>query len=195
MKWQQAIQQVLMSMIVTLGILGTQAWAQPDFYDDFSDGDATDGSPVMWYPIFVWDGTGFTLTPEGLDVAGALLCNPDETIPVYEDVAITTEIKRHPNNSGAEWASGFLFRYNANWTNGYWMEVRGSNRFLLGYSSGTILAQSTLPFDVDEQDANAIAFAPQQLLQNGTTYTVTIDASARDWAGNNLAPSTWNFTT
>ena len=82
MNTRQRIQKVLLSMIVTLGILGSSALAQPDFFDDFGDGDPTDGSPVTWLPIFIWDGTGFTLTPEGLDVAGALLGNPDGTIPV-----------------------------------------------------------------------------------------------------------------
>ena len=62
------------------------------------------------------------MTDEGLEVAGALLCDPDNTAYVYTDVAITTQIRRHANNSGAEWASGFLFRYNENWTNGCWME-------------------------------------------------------------------------
>ncbi|MCF7972600.1 MAG: hypothetical protein K9N55_02175 [Phycisphaerae bacterium] len=152
MKWHKTIQQTVLGMILILGTLGTHAWAQPDFLDDFSDGDPADGSPVTWSPIFVWDGTGYTLTPEGLDVAGALLVDPDGTIPAYRDVAITAGIRRHANDSGAEWASGFLFRYNANWTNGYWMEVRGPNRFLLGHSSGAILAQATLPFSVDEQD-------------------------------------------
>ena len=152
MKTQHTIQPVLLSVILTLVILGGHASAQLDFFDDFSDGDPADGSPVTWHPIFVWDGTGYTLTPEGLEVAGALLTNPDGTVPVYDDVAITTEISRHANNTGAEWASGFLFRHNANWTNGYWMEVRAPNRFVLGYSSGAILAQVTLPFNVDEQD-------------------------------------------
>lgn len=152
MKRQSTIQHVLLSVILTLGILSGNASAQPDFFDDFSDGDPADGSPVLWHPIFVWDGAGYTLTPEGLDVAGALLTNSDGTIPVYDDVAITTEIRRHANDSGAEWASGFLFRYNENWTNGYWLEVRAPNRFLLGHHSGAILAQSTLPFNVDEQD-------------------------------------------
>jgi hypothetical protein len=152
MNTKQAIQQTILSIFVALVILGSTALAQPDFFDDFSDGDPTDGSPVTWHPIFVWDGTGFTLTPEGLDVAGALLSNPDGTIPVYHDVAITTELKRHANDTGAEWASGFLFRYNANWTNGYWMEVRSPNLFLLGHNPSGELTRVGLPFDVDEQD-------------------------------------------
>jgi hypothetical protein len=152
MKWQTTIQHLLRSTLIAFVILGTHAWAQPDFFEDFSDGDPADGSPVTWQPIFTWDGTGYTLTPEGLNVAGAGLLGSDGTAPAYDDVAITAEIRRHPNDTGAEWASGFLFRYNANRTNGYWMEVRGPNRFLLGYSSGAILAQATLPFNVDEQD-------------------------------------------
>ena len=152
MKTQQTIQHVLLSMLITFAVLCGVASAQPDFIDDFSDGDPADGTPVTWQPIFVWDGTGYTVTPEGLEVAGALLSNPNGTVPVYDDVAITTEIRRHANNTGVDWASGFLFRYTANWTNGYWMEVRDPNRFMLGHHSGVILAQSTLPFNVDEQD-------------------------------------------
>ena len=152
MNTHRTIQHLLLTMAFILGILGSNASAQPDFFDDFSDGDPADGSPVLWHPIFVWDGTGYSLTPEGLDVAGALLSNPDGTVPVYDDVAISTEIRRQANDSAAEWASGFLFRYSENWSNGYWMEVRGPNRFLLGYNSGAILGQAQLPFNVDEQD-------------------------------------------
>ncbi len=152
MKRQLTTRHLGLSVMVILGVLAGNLWAQPDFFEDFSDGDPADGSPVLWDPMFVWDGEGYTLTPEGLEVAGALLCNPDGTVPVYDDVALTTEIRRHANDTGAEYASGFLFRYNTNWTNGYWMEVRGPNRFLLGYSSGAVLASLTLPFNVDEQD-------------------------------------------
>lgn len=152
MKRQMTTRHFLLSVVVTLAILGTHVWAQPDFHEDFSDGDPADGSPVTWRPIFVWDGEGYTLTDEGLDLAGALLCNPDDTVPSYGDVAITAQIRRHANDSGQQWASGFLFRYNQNWTNGYWMEVRSPNLLLLGYSSGATLAQVVLPFNVDEQD-------------------------------------------
>lgn len=154
MKTQQttkSLSVLAILFIILCGQVCTQA-SGPSFYEDFSDGDPADGSPVLWHPIFVWDGTGYTLTDEGLDVAGALLCDPDGEVCIYDDVAVTVEIRRYANNSGAQWASGFLFRYNENWSNGYWMEVRGPNRFLLGYSSGAILAQATLPFNVDEKD-------------------------------------------
>lgn len=152
MKRQSTRQHIILTTILILTLLGGHASGQLDFFDDFSDGDPADGSPVTWHPIFVWDGTGYTMTSEGLDVAGALLSNPDGTVPVYDDVAITVEISRKSYNNGEEWASGFLFRYNENWTNGYWLEVRGPNRLLLGYSSGAILGQVQLPFNIDEQD-------------------------------------------
>ena len=47
----------------------------------------------------------------------------------------------------------------------------------------------------DAPGATRYAFAPAQPLSPGATYTVRIDSSAHDLAGNALAAVTWSFTT
>lgn len=52
-----------------------------------------------------------------------------------------------------------------------------------------------VPHEVDTDDGNIFIFSALRALETSTTYTVTIDGTARDWAGNPLATTTWSFTT
>ncbi len=54
---------------------------------------------------------------------------------------------------------------------------------------------TSVRFDMDDEDGNTFIFTPSNPLANNTTYTVTIDGTAQDWAGNALATTTWSFTT
>jgi hypothetical protein len=117
--------------------------AGPSFFDDFSDGDLTDGLPVNWAP--------FDEGPSGH--SGAMVANPDGTYYTYRDVSISAQIKRISDHSNGEWVSGLLCRWNEPGpTGGYWIEVRPPNRFWFGHRDRYILRSATLPFDVDETE-------------------------------------------
>jgi hypothetical protein len=147
----------LLNVMIPLILLCGPVWAQPVgpyFFDDFSDGDPADGSPVNWLPVAGPDpgGQGYILVPEGLDADGVAAGNLDGLAYAYRDVAITVEIKRKPNQTNGEWVSGISFRWNLVGPDGYWIEVRPPNRFWLGHSSRWVLSSASLPFNVDEQD-------------------------------------------
>lgn len=132
-------------------------WAQTpgvSFFEDFSDGDPADGSPVNWVPSAGPDpGTnGYTFTPEGLDVLGATAAARDGSYHMYGDVSITVQIKRISDHTNNEWVSGFTCRWTDGATGGYWIEVRPPNRFFFGHRDRYILRSAALPFNVDEQE-------------------------------------------
>jgi len=123
----------------------------PGFYEDFSDGDPADGSPVNWLPSWGVDATGYVLTPDGLKVAGAGAADPDGTPYIYRDVSVRVQIKRISNHTSGDWVSGFALRWGGV-TGGYWIEVRPPNRFWIGHRDRYVLSSANLPFNVDEQE-------------------------------------------
>ena len=87
----------LLTITASVMILCGSLWAQtlgPSFFDDFSDGDSADGSPVNWVPNAGPDpgGYGYVLTPEGLDADGAIAADLDGSYYSYRDVSITVQI-------------------------------------------------------------------------------------------------------
>ena len=141
----------LLSAIVSLMVLCANAWAGPYFFEDFSDGDPTDGSPVNWLPAWGVDATGYVLTPEGFKVAGAAAADPDGTPYIYRDVSVRVQIRRISNHTSGDWVSGFALRWGGV-TGGYWIEVRPPNRFWIGHRDRYVLSSANLPFNVDEQE-------------------------------------------
>jgi hypothetical protein len=125
-----------------MALLCSAVYGQPDFFDDFSDGDLTDGSPVNWIP--------FNEGPSAH--SGAMVANPDGTDYTYRDVSISAQIKRISDHSNGEWVSGLLCRWSTGATGGYWIEVRPPNRFWFGHRDRYVLRSVTLPFDVDETE-------------------------------------------
>ena len=87
----QLTTKCLLRMILCILALGCPVWAGQFFFDDFSDGDPADGSPVNWVPIAGSDagGYGYVLTPEGLEVAGAGAGDPGGTPYIYRDVSVS----------------------------------------------------------------------------------------------------------
>ncbi len=148
----QVATRYLLSITVSLLVLCANAGAGPYFFDDFSDGDPKDGSPVNWLPVWGTDATGYTLTPEGLKVAGALAADPDGTPYIYRDVSVRVKIKRTSNHTDGEWVSGLTVRWNDGGPGGYWIEVRPPNRFWLGHRYRWRLKSAVLPFNVDEKE-------------------------------------------
>ncbi len=114
----------------------------PSFFDDFSDGNMTDGVPVNW--IFGEDPGGGT---EGYTAA-----DPDGAYYIYRDVSISVQIKRISDHTNNQWVSGFVCRWSDGPTGGYWIEVRPPNRFWFGHRDRYVLRSATLPFDVDETE-------------------------------------------
>ncbi len=114
----------------------------PSFFDDFSDGNMTDGSPVNW--IFGEDTAGGTEGYTAADLDGAYY--------IYRDVSISVQIKRVSDYTNNQWVSGFVCRWLDGPTGGYWIEVRPPNRFLFGHRNRWILKSATLPFNVDERE-------------------------------------------
>jgi hypothetical protein len=92
----QVITRYLLSFMMSMMFLCANAWAGPYFFDDFSDGDPTDGSPVNWLPGEGGDvHTGYTLTPEGLQLGGALAANRDGTPYIYPYILLIDPLTRH----------------------------------------------------------------------------------------------------
>ncbi|MDH3215511.1 MAG: Ig-like domain-containing protein [Candidatus Krumholzibacteria bacterium] len=58
-------------------------------------------------------------------------------------------------------------------------------------------ASGMVSWEMDQEDDNRYVFRPLQALFNSTTYTVTVQGTAQDWAGNGLAAGSvvWNFNT
>ena len=133
-------------------VLCANAWAGPYFFDDFSDGDPADGSPVNWFGVGDALHTGYTLTPEGLHVGSATAADRDGTPYIYRDVSVRVQIKRTSNHTNGEWESGLVCRWNDGGPGGYWIEVRPPNRFWLGHRDRYVLRRATLPFNVDEKE-------------------------------------------
>ena len=102
----QITTQCLLSIMVSLLVLCANAWAGQFFFDDFSDGDPADSSPVNWLPTWGVDATGYDLTPEGLQVAGAVAADRDGTPYIYRDVSVRAQIKRTSNHTDGDWVSG-----------------------------------------------------------------------------------------
>jgi len=148
----QVITRCLLSAIVSVIVLCANAWAGQFFFDDFSDGDPADGSPVNWGPVWGVDATGYTLTPEGLKVAGAVALDKDDNPYIYRDVSVRVQIKRTSNHTDGNWVSGLTCRWNDGGPGGYWIEVRPPNRFLLGHRNRYVLRTASLPFNVDEKE-------------------------------------------
>lgn len=148
----QVITRYLLSAIVSMMFLCANAWAGPYFFDDFSDGDPADGSPVNWVPGWGVDATGYELTPEGFKVAGAGAADRDGTPYIYRDVSVRAQIKRTSNHTDGDWVSGLVVRWNDGGPGGYWIEVRPPNRFWLGHRDRYVLRTASLPFNVDEQE-------------------------------------------
>ncbi|MHC4437072.1 MAG: dockerin type I domain-containing protein, partial [Planctomycetota bacterium] len=148
----QITTQCLLSIMVSLLVLCANAWAGQFFFDDFSDGDPADGSPVNWLPTWGVDATGYDLTPEGLQVAGAVAADRDGTPYIYRDVSVRAQIKRTSNHTDGDWVSGLTCRWNEGGPGGYWIEVRPPNRFWLGHRNRYVLRTASLPFNVDEQE-------------------------------------------
>ena len=148
----QVTTRYLLSVTVSLMVLCANAWAGQFFFDDFSDGDPKDGSPVNWVPVPGTDSHGYTLTPEGLKVAGAAAADRDGTPYIYRDVSVRVQIKRTSNHTDGNWVSGLCSRWNDGGPGGYWIEVRPPNRFWLGHRNRYVLREAGLPFNVDERE-------------------------------------------
>jgi len=148
----QVITRYLLSFMMSMMFLCVNAWAGPYFFDDFSDGDPADGSPVNWLGAGDALHAGYTLTPEGLHVGSATAADQDGTPYIYSDVSVRVQIKRTSNHTDGEWESGLVCRWNDGGPGGYWIEVRPPNRFWLGHRDRYILRSATLPFDVDEKE-------------------------------------------
>ena len=134
---------IALLMALLSGNLQGQSWQWgPSFFDDFRDGDMTDGVPVNW--IFGEDPGGGT---EGYTAAA-----PDGAYYIYRDVSISVQIKRIPDHTNNQWVSGLSCRWIDGPTGGYWIEVRPPNRFLFGHRDRYILRSATLPFAVDETE-------------------------------------------
>ena len=138
--------------MMSMMFLCANAWAGPYFFDDFSDGDPADGSPVNWLGVGDAEHAGYTLTPEGLHVGSATAADRDGTPYIYRDVSVRVQIKRTSNHTDGEWESGLVCRWNDGGPGGYWIEVRPPNRFLLGHRDRYILRSAVLPFNVDEKE-------------------------------------------
>jgi len=139
-------------IILCANVRAVETATGPGFYEDFSDGDPADGSPVNWLPSWGVDATGYVLTPDGLKVAGAGAADPDGTPYIYRDVSVRVQIKRTSNHTDDEWVSGLVCRWNEGGPGGYWIEVRPPNRFWLGHRDRWRLKSAVLPFNVDEQE-------------------------------------------
>jgi hypothetical protein len=148
----QPTTRCLLRMILCVLALSCRAWAGQFFFDDFTDGNAKDGSPVNWVPRSGdATGYGYVLTPEGLEVNAAQAGDAGGTLYVYRDVSARVQIKRISNHTDAEWVSGLTLRWGGP-TGGYWIEVRPPNRFWLGHMKRYVLRSATLPFNVDERE-------------------------------------------
>lgn len=148
----QLTTRCLLRIILCVLVLGCRVWAGQFFFDDFSDGDPADGTPVKWLPREGVDaGYGYVLTPEGLEVSGAEAAGPDGTPYIYRDVSVRIQIKRISNHTSGDWVSGLVLRWGGP-TGGYWIEVRPPNRFWLGHMKRYVLSSASLPFNVDEQE-------------------------------------------
>jgi hypothetical protein len=148
----QVTTRYLLSVTVSMMVLCANAWAGQFFFDDFSDGDPADGSPVNWVPVAGTDAHGYTLTPDGLKVAGAAAADRDGTPYIYRDVSVRVQIKRTSNHTDGNWVSGLCCRWNDGGPGGYWIEVRPPNRFWLGHRDRYVLRTAGLPFNVDEKE-------------------------------------------
>ena len=148
----QITTRYLLSAIVSMMFLCANAWAGPYFFEDFSDGDPADGSPVNWLGAGDALHAGYTLTPEGLQVGSATAADRDGTPYIYRDVSVRVQIKRTSNHTDGEWESGLACRWNDGGPGGYWIEVRPPNRFWLGHRNRWRLRNATLPFNVDERE-------------------------------------------
>jgi len=137
----QVTTRYLLSITVSILVLCIHAWAGPDFFEDFSDGDTRDGSPVNWIP-----------STDGIGNAAATAADLDGNYYIYRDVSISAQIKRISDHTNSEWVSGFVCRWSDGPTGGYWIEVRPSNRFLFGHRNRNVLRSATLPFNVDETE-------------------------------------------
>jgi len=130
MKTQLTTRYVLCVALLIAMLCGS-LWAQtpgPSFLDDFSDGDAMDGSPVNWLPTWGVDATGYVLTLEGMKAGGGMATDLDGSYYFYRDVSITVQIKRTSDQTNGEWVSGLVVRWTEGATGGYWIEVRPPNR-------------------------------------------------------------------
>ena len=141
MESQRTTRHVLCVALPIAMLCGT-VYAQPDFFDDFSDGNMTDGLPVNW--IYAVDAAVGTAGYGAADVDGASY--------IYRDVSISVQIKRISDHTNNQWVSGLTCRWSEGPTGGYWIEVRPPNRFLFGHQHRNILRSATLPFDVDETE-------------------------------------------
>lgn len=149
----QPTTRCLLRMMLCVLVLGCRAGADQFFFEDFTDGNAADGSPVNWIPGPSGDvHAGYTLTPEGLQLGGALAADRDGTPYIYRDVSVRVQIKRTSNHTNGEWESGLVCRWNDGGPGGYWIEVRPPNRFWLGHRNRYVLRRATLPFNVDEKE-------------------------------------------
>jgi hypothetical protein len=146
MKTQQTTRYVsciALLMGLLSGNLQAQGWrVGPSFFEDFSDGDTTDGSPVNWIPV-VDTGGGTT---------GAMAAELYGNWYIYRDLSISVQIKRISDHTNGQWQSGLSCRWADGPAGGYWIEVRPPNRFLFGHRDRWILKSATLPFNVDEME-------------------------------------------
>jgi len=149
----QLTTKCLLSMILGVLVLGGPGRAGQFFFDDFSDGDPADGSPVNWVPASggVY-GAGYELTPEGLQVSGAGAADADGTAYIYRDVSVRAQISRASDHTNSDLVSGLAVRWNDGGPGGYWVEVRSPNRFWIGHRDRWRLMSAVLPFNVDEQE-------------------------------------------
>jgi len=121
MKTQLTTRYVLCVALLIAMLCGS-LWAQtpgPSFLDDFSDGDAMDGSPVNWLPTWGVDATGYVLTLEGMKAGGGMATDLDGSYYFYRDVSITVQIKRTSDQTNGEWVSGLVVRWTEGATGGY----------------------------------------------------------------------------
>jgi len=53
----------------------------------------------------------------------------------------------------------------------------------------------SVPFSMEEQGDNQFVFSPLQAMSTNTLHTVSVSATAQDFAGNSLVATNWDFTT
>ena len=142
-------------------------WGGDDFFDDFSDGDARDGSPINWRQLErAYAPNDYSLTEQGLEFSDgvAVAANNAGTEYLYGDVSVTAQIRRTGNKPGSPewwiWNEGDYFALAVRSQDNpaddcYWAVVNWHGMLQLGTSSDwtkTFEEVDLNPLNVQEQD-------------------------------------------
>ena len=140
MKTQQT-KRCLVGLIVSIIALSGNTWADlggPSFYDDFSDGDLQDGSPVNWwfcdvnYGECVITGEGLSIRPNPGGYPWAVVLDESGEGAVYSgNMTIRAQFKM--DNPVGEAHAGIWFRLND--TGDYYLAGIYHKKLFLSYSA------------------------------------------------------------